>query len=153
MSDLGVTSEVRRNVAPGSTLSRRTDQAAAQVADTLPVRAVVARHIGRDAVVILVDADADFVDARTLWRQAKFSAQLNVDFPERSEDAVTGAIPKFGAELQFQYRPRIIVTAELRRFAPRFCLLSKPDILGLLKLRMGFRTAFQEAVPFKPNGP
>jgi hypothetical protein len=39
-----------------------------------------------------------------------------------------------GAELQFQYRPRIIVTAELKRFARRFCLLFKPDIFGLLRL-------------------
>ena len=29
--------------------------------------------------------------------------------------------------------PGIIVTAELKRFARRFCLLSKPDIFGLLR--------------------
>jgi hypothetical protein len=61
---------------------RRTDQAAAQIADALPVRAVVARYIGRDAVVALVDADADFVDAGAPRRELQLAAQLDVDFPE-----------------------------------------------------------------------
>jgi hypothetical protein len=33
----------------------------------------------------------------------------------------------FQRQTQFQYLPGIIVTAELKRFARRFCLLSKPD--------------------------
>jgi hypothetical protein len=54
------------------------------------VRAVVARYIGRDAVVAIVDTDADFEDARTPWRQAKLSAADRTDVDGEPQLGTTG---------------------------------------------------------------